>query len=135
MELLHMTEKTGKSLVFEVPAHPFQFVHYFRRVVGRHFPDASFPDKITGKELGQARYLLRLFSRSDLYELVELVVVDWSEIASSRIFLKAMRENHPTLSHLVSNRSVLRTLVGKGFGWARPGGSESYLRSYRQRHP
>jgi hypothetical protein len=122
------------DLVTEVPESPWGVYGHFCLVVRKHFPGANLPSEGQSKYLGWAKRMLRDFSRGELYEMIQVFVMDFNNLNSARIFYKLSGTPTPTFDQFYSNTSLWHSFIGKGI--IKPPGARysSYLDAYNKRH-
>lgn len=114
----------------EVPATPDGLIKHFEIVLKRKFPRAIVrPDSVDFKF---AKELLAQFTRAELYEMVQLIVLDWGSIKASKEFFPPGGAE-PRFEQLYKWRKPLCSYIGKGVV-AGTGRSSYYMADYIRRH-
>jgi hypothetical protein len=108
----HLT--ADPDTVSEVPDSPWTLYTHFTKVVRKKYPDARLSTAADGKYLKWGKLMLKKFSRADLYEMIQVLVLDYESIAKSRIFFKYSGTPYPTYEQFYCNTDTLLTFVGTG---------------------
>jgi hypothetical protein len=101
------------DVVCEVPDSPYHFYAHFCKAVRKRWPEAQFPSP-DGKVLKWGKEMLKQFSRSQLYEMVRLLVLDFENINRVRTFFKYRGTPTPSWLFLYGNIDTLVTFIGVG---------------------
>lgn len=100
--------------VQEVPGDPRSlYLHFFKAVLKR-WPQSALsrhPDKMA---LGWCKTLLESYSRSQIYEMIRVLLLDYDNINRSKIWLAHKGTPIPSFRLLFANRETLSTFVGTG---------------------
>lgn len=99
--------------VCEAPDSPFHLYAHFCKAVRKKWPDAQFPAH-DAKLLKWAKDLLKHYTRSQLYEMIRLVVLDFENINRVRTFFKYRGTPVPTWLFFYGNADTLVSFIGVG---------------------
>jgi hypothetical protein len=108
----HLT--ADPDTVSEVPNSPWTLYTHFTKVVRKKYPDARLSTAADGKYLKWGKLMLKKFTRGDLYEMIQVLVLDYENIAKSRVFFKFSGTPYPTYEQFYCNTDALLTFVGTG---------------------
>lgn len=100
--------------VQEVPDDPRSLYLHFWKAVLKRWPNAALsrhPDKVA---VGWCKTLLESYSRSQIYEMIRVLLLDYDNINRSKIWLAHKGTPIPTFRLLFANRETLSTFVGTG---------------------
>jgi len=128
----HLTK--DPDTVTEVPSSPWGLYTHFSRVVRKKFPDARLPSASNGKYLKWGKTMLSNYSTTDLYEMIQVLVLDYENISVSRIFFKFSGTPTPTYEQLFSNGDMLITFIGRGIIAPPSVRFSKYAEDYNRRH-
>lgn len=125
---------TDPELVTEVPDSPWGLYGHFCRVVRRQYQDAQLPPAASkGKYLKWSKELLGIYTREQIYEMIQVFVKDYDNLKAARIFFKFSGTPTPTFDQFYCNHAMWLTYVGKGIV-SPPGARYSaYAESYNRR--
>lgn len=116
-----------------VPDSPWGIYSHFGKVVRKKFPDAQL-SKHNGKYLKWGKLLLQKFSTSQIYEMIEVLVLDYENLSSAKIFFKYSGTPTPTYDQLFSNADTLVTYIGSGIICPPAARYSAYAEDYNKRH-
>lgn len=119
------------STVRSAPGTPWALYTHFCKAVRAKWPNAVLAarDKAT---LKFASDLLKKFPPEVIYEMIQVLVLDYEHIEHARIFFKFKGGPTPVFKQLTSNADLIASFVGKGI--APPGKTSSYMEDYRRRN-
>jgi hypothetical protein len=119
--------------VSEVSGGPWGLCSHFRKVMRGKYPDAELisPD---GRYLKWAKLLLKEHTTKQLYEMIQLLVLDYENFKSARIFLKYGGSPYPSFEQLYSNASSLVSYIGVGVVKLPSVRISPYAEDYKRRH-
>ena len=99
--------------VTEVPGNPHGLIKHLIRVLMKHSPDAKY--RPLKKDYAWAKELLKQFSREELYELIQLIVLDWNNAHHlPSLWPKRSAGEHPSMKYLYFWSQTLVNFIGKG---------------------
>lgn len=115
----------------QAPGDTLGLAKFFTKAVKRQFPNAVIrPD---GRDLKWCKQLAAQFTGTELYELVALLVMDWTNIRNAKEFFPPGGD-HPVFKDLFRHRDVLATYIGKGFVSFPNYRTSAYQADYARRH-
>ena len=135
-EVLEKHLTADPDSVSEVPNSPWGLYGHFCKVVRKKYPDAKLPmvGKGAGKYLKWGKLLLSSYSTSDLYEMIQVLVLDFENIRASKVFFKYAGTTTPTYEQLYCNAETLVTFIGSGLIAPPAVRVSSYADDYQKRH-
>lgn len=123
--------------------NPWELYTHFRRVVHAKWPGARLAPH-NPNILRLASYLIQRpdkedpsrmsgFCGDDLFEMIQVLVLDFENFPHAKIFLKTGGLPYPTFEQFCANTGVLYPLVGQGVVGIGAGRVSYYAEDYRQR--
>jgi hypothetical protein len=114
-----------------VPTTPWGLYTHFRKAVRSRWPGAILAahDKPTLKFCSD---MLKKFPPEIIYEMIQVLVMDYEHVEHARVFFKFKGGATPIFKQLFANADLIGTWVGKGI--ASPGKTSLYLEDYNRRH-
>lgn len=94
---------------------PWRLYMRFCDAVKGKYPDAVLPRTPKKKYLRWAKQLLASYDEENIDAMIRLLVLDYEQIPSSRIFFKYGGTPTPTFEQFFANVDTLATLIGRGF--------------------
>ena len=128
----HLT--ADPDTVSKVPDSPFHLYVHFSKVVRKRYPDARLPKGGDGKYLRWGKTLLKIYSQEELYEMIQVLVLDYESIATARIFFKFSGTPTPIYEQFFSNADTLVTFIGLGIISPPSVRFSAYAEDYNKRH-
>ena len=86
----------------------------FRDAVQAKYPGAILARHTDGRYMAWGKSLIANFSEDHLNEMIHLIVLDYENITSSRIFFKFSGTSHPTYEQFQGNIDLLSGNIGIG---------------------
>ena len=103
------------DFVTEVPESPWGLYGHFCRVVRKHYPGAVLPSpSSSGKYLKWAKQLLGTYTREQIYEMIQVFVVDFKNLGKTKVFFKYSGTPTPTFDAFYTNHAMWVSYIGKG---------------------
>jgi hypothetical protein len=128
----HLT--ADPDTVAKVPDSPWNLYVHFSKVVRKKYPDARLPKVGGGKYLKWGKTLLSKYSQEELYEMIQILVLDFENISAARIFFKFAGTPTPTYDQFFSNATMLVTFIGSGIISPPSVRFSPYEEDYNRRH-
>ena len=120
--------------VGEVPKNPWQIYTHFAKAVRARYPQAQAPMAPGGKDMKWGSDLKNRFSRVQIYEMIQVLVLDYENITKARIWLKGTKTSHPSYEQLYMNADALLTYIGIGVVAPPAVRFSPYADDYAKRH-
>lgn len=99
--------------VAEVPGNPHGLIKHFIRVLMKHSPEAKY--RPLKKDYSWAKELLKQFNREELYEMIQLIVLDWNNAHHvTSLWPKRSAGEYPNMKYLYFWSQTLVNFIGKG---------------------
>ena len=115
------------------PHHPFKLYAFLARIVRDKFEGHTLlrPGR---KELGICANLIKRYSPEELFEMIQLMVLDWDNIRYGNVFMRyKTKDSRPTLLFLASNAEILHSHIGRGITAGGGHRFSAYEASYKAR--
>ena len=116
------------ATVKDVPTVPWGLYTHFCKAVRNRWPEAVLAQRDMAA-LKWGKELLAKFQPKDLYEMIQVLVLDYEHIDGARVFFKFKGGPTPTFKQLYTNADLIASYVGKGII-----STGAYAEDYRRRH-
>jgi hypothetical protein len=125
------THVPDPDTIDRAPNSTLGFAKFVETVIKKHFPNAVVrPDKVDFK---WCKDLLAQFTTEELYEMVMLLTLDWTNINHGKEFFPPGGD-HPVIKDLFRHRALLATYIGKGYYVVPNYRTSAYQADYARRH-
>jgi hypothetical protein len=115
------------ATVTAVPTMPWGLYTHFSKAVLNRWPDAVLAQH-DGAALKWGKELLAKFQPDVLYEMIQVLVLDYEHIDGARVFFKFKGGPTPTFKQLYTNADLIASYAGKGIS-----SNGAYVEDYRRR--
>ena len=119
--------------VSAVPGDSWGLYTHFLKAVKAKYPNAQ-PSTHNKKILGRGAQLLNDYNPVRIYEMIQVLVLDYESFGIARVFLKFSGSAVPTFDQLCSNADLLSSFVGTGLISPPAVRRSPYAEDYVKRH-
>lgn len=119
--------------VSAVPGSPWGLYTHFKKVVCQKYPKAHLSGH-NKKLLAWGKWLHQNFNPIELYEMIQVLVLDYESFKIAKVFMKFGGTPHPTFEQYFSNASILASFIGVGVISPPAVRRSPYADDYAKRH-